>query len=146
MTAAKSNHGNDDLLNMSRAYDRIGTPARDSERVEVQSEVVGPMNESKKDSFKRNLNRGTLTFGSEGVQSFHNRETYASSKHLYDQSDHVPGIRVVKLNNFNFVGRSGHLQNYISSRRYSWASFLPVVLFNHFKYFQNMLYLLIGLS
>lgn len=67
MTAAKSNNGNDDLLNLSRAYDKIGTPARESERVEIQSEVVGVVPDQKKDSFKRNFLRGTLTFGSEGV-------------------------------------------------------------------------------
>ena len=87
MTAAKSNNANDDILNLSRAYDRIGTPARDSEKIDAQSEMVGVVQDKKKESFvKKNFARGTLTFGSEGVQSFHNRETYASSKHLHDQS------------------------------------------------------------
>tara|TARA_B110000285_G_C15129207_1_gene622346 strand:- start:3089 stop:3364 length:276 start_codon:yes stop_codon:yes gene_type:complete len=77
MTAAKSNNGNDDLLNMSRVYDNIGVEARASEKVEIQSEVVSVLAEKKdsfksvvqekKDSFKKMFPRGTLTFGSEGV-------------------------------------------------------------------------------
>jgi len=51
----------------------------------------------------------------------------------------------VKFNNFNFVLR-GIPNNKINNQRYTWISFIPVVLYDQFKYFFNMFFLLVCLS
>jgi len=53
--------------------------------------------------------------------------------------------RIIKFNNFNFVLR-GIPNNKINNQRYSLLSFLPIVLFDQFKYFFNLFFLLVCLS
>lgn len=53
--------------------------------------------------------------------------------------------RTIKFNNFNFVLR-GIPNNKINNQRYSFFSFLPIVLFDQFKYFFNLFFLLVCLS
>lgn len=57
----------------------------------------------------------------------------------------VSTIRTVKFNNFNFVLR-GIPDNKVNNQRYSIFSFLPIILFDQFKYFFNMFFLVICLS
>lgn len=53
--------------------------------------------------------------------------------------------RTIKFNNFNFVLR-GIPNNKINNQRYSFFSFLPIVLFEQFRYFFNLFFLLVCLS
>lgn len=53
--------------------------------------------------------------------------------------------RTIKFNNFNFVLR-GIPSNKINNQKYSFFSFLPVVLFDQFKHFYNLFFLLVCLS
>jgi phospholipid-translocating ATPase len=53
--------------------------------------------------------------------------------------------RTIKFNNFNFVLR-GIPNNKINNQRYSILSFVPIVLFDQFKYFFNLFFLLVCLS
>lgn len=54
-------------------------------------------------------------------------------------------LRTIKFNNFNFVFR-GIPKNKIDNQRYTFFSFLPIILFDQFKYFFNMFFLVICIS
>ena len=54
-------------------------------------------------------------------------------------------MRTINFNNFNFVLRS-LASNKINNRRYSLLSFIPIVLFDQFKYFFNLFFLMICIS
>lgn len=54
-------------------------------------------------------------------------------------------LRTIKFNNFNFVLR-GISDNKINNQRYTIISFIPLILFDQFKYFFNMFFLLICIS
>lgn len=64
-----------------------------------------------------------------------------------DDSMMMSGLkaRTIKFNNFNFVLR-GIPNNKINNQRYSILSFVPIVLFDQFKYFFNLFFLLVCLS
>lgn len=57
----------------------------------------------------------------------------------------VTKIRTIKFNNFNFVLR-GIPNNRINNQRYTIISFIPIVLFDQFKYFFNLFFLLVCIS
>ena len=57
----------------------------------------------------------------------------------------IPSIQSVKFNNLNFVGRR-LADNRINNQRYSTLSFIPMVLFDQFKFFFNMFFLAVCLS
>ena len=52
---------------------------------------------------------------------------------------------MIKFNNFNFVLRS-IAENKVNNQRYTLVSFLPMILFDQFKYFFNMFFLIICIS
>lgn len=57
----------------------------------------------------------------------------------------APRLRTIKFNNFNFVVR-GIPDNTINNQRYTFFSFLPMILFDQFRYFFNFFFLIICLS
>ena len=57
----------------------------------------------------------------------------------------IPNIRSIKFNNFNYVFR-GIPDNKINNQKYSFISFVPVVLFDQFKYFFNLFFLVVCIS
>ncbi len=66
---------------------------------------------------------------------------------LYERNsiDNLINLRTIKFNNFNFVLR-GIPDNKLNNQRYTLLSFLPIILFDQFKYFFNMFFLLVCIS
>jgi phospholipid-translocating ATPase len=57
----------------------------------------------------------------------------------------IPSIQTVKLNNLNFASRA-LAENRVNNQRYTVLSFIPMILFDQFKYFFNMFFLAVCLS
>ena len=55
-------------------------------------------------------------------------------------------VRVVKLNNFNFVTSARSIDNLVTTSRYTLFNFLPKVALSHFSKLPNLLFLLAAAS